>query len=197
MRRLILIVLTSCMVFTPGRTQDSQALIPYLTEMIVGLGAVSDAVSANEERLQEIKKVMKTVKDFEEFARQAIAVREAINTLVCLSESMTELQIQELMMRIGAPTSNVFSNFMECQYEIFYSTLDLDYEGIQRNITRAFDPSEELNVLQRIELIEISIRKIQELRMKTVRAKASLLLVLETQIKLYEHNQLLKTMNKI
>jgi len=191
---MVLIVLISV---TSTTSQDAPALIPFLADIVAGLAVVTDAIGESEDRLKEIKKIMTTVKNFEEFARKAIAIREAINLLTCLAQNLTDIQVQDLLKNIGAPTSNLFSDFMICQYDIYYSTLDIDYDGIRDLVNRAFDPTSDAELIERVTLIELAIEKIEEIRIKTVSAKGALLEVLETHIKIREAKDFYLLINRI
>jgi len=195
-------ILALIAVFSIGKptrvaSQDSAVLIPFLTEMIVGLGAVVSTIEDTGKQLQSIEDAMSKVEDFREFTRKAVAIREAINTLVCLSENINETQMSGLMMNLGVPTSNFLSDFMQCQYEIYYQTIDLDYESILYSIDKAFSSEEQMNLSKRLELIDKAIKKIEEIRWKTVNTKGALLEVMRRHIEVKQAEEYYSLINKI
>ncbi len=181
----------------PSKAQDAPALIPYLTAMVNNLIQVQATLKDSEDKLKGIKRALTTVKDAEKFFKYALAVRETINLMVCLAENMNDLQFENLLRLSGVNHSNLLSDFLTCHYDIYYSTIDLDAELIATNIKRAFDPTEEMNIVQRLELINIVISEIEDIQYRTVSAKGALLEVMEKHIDAAIMEEYIILMNRI
>jgi len=195
MKKLIVIVLIG--LSNMGYSQDATLLIPYLNSMVMGLSTVTDVMTENEERLQEIKKVMSKVQDFNEFVQKAIAMREALNNLNCLADHLTELQMQNMLDNIGAPRANLFTGFMQCQYDIYYSTLEIDYKDIEKYLDDAFSQEKDLSLIDRINLIDKALVKIKRIRARTTRAKGALIKMMEEQVKIKQAEDYLRLIDRI
>lgn len=175
MKKYLIILTAIALKGNMAKAQDAATLVPFLAEMVAQTGMVLETLDRSEEQLEKIQKTVGEVKDFQEFLNDVAGVREAINMLACAIESLNEGREIALMQQLGLPSSNLFSEFMQCQYDIYYQTLDLDMLMIQRNIQKGLDMTEDLSLVDRLDLINEALREINNVRMRTVSTKGALL----------------------
>lgn len=197
MRKLALIFATILLLAVPKstRSQDAQTLVPYFLSMIDGLSRLDDAVKDSEKQLDKISNTLGAVRDAKRFMEYALEVRITVNNLACLGEQIRDMNL--IFNGLGINQSNLLSEFLECQYSIYYQGIEIEYNLIGEKIERSFDLQEQLDIKTRLQLIDEVLTSMENIRFKTINAQQGLVELLEDEMILRQDLSYYNLINKL
>jgi hypothetical protein len=178
----ILALTFSTVVVNTTRAQDAQTLVPYFLSMIDGLGKLDNVMKDSEDQLKNINKALGAIRDANRYLEYSLAVRSTINNLVCIGEQVKEINF--VFTGLGYNQSNLLSDFLECQYSIYYQTIEIEYNLIGEKVARAFDLKEQIDIKARLQLIDEVLTSLESIRYRTVQAQTGIVEILNRELEL-------------